>query len=366
MLKNLKLNDKLIKRIDYGIIIAVVLIVLFSIANIYSAIGGYYAKLQFAWLIVGLVTMYFVILIDYTLILNYAPLIYWGGVVLLILTEFVLGSEVNGATGWISIGSRALQPSEFAKIGMILMLAKQIQDMDGDVNNVKSVVKLGIYAAIPMLLIVIAPDMGMTMVCFFMVLGIVVVTNLNWKAIVGGLGGIFLAVVALWNSPLMKPYWKSRFVAFLNPEQFELSHGLQLLQSKIAIGSGGVFGLGFLNGKQYKFVPENHTDFIFAVIGEEWGLVGALILLTLYGIILYKSIKIAKTSKDVAGSIICTGIIGALMFSIIQNMGMTMGVMPITGITLPFVSYGGSSMLTNFISLGLILNVGIRRKKINF
>lgn len=365
MLKNLKLNNKLLKRLDYSIIITVVLLVLFSVTNIYSAIGSYYAKLQFAWLIVGLVTIYFVLLVDYTLILNYASLIYWLGVVLLILTGFI-GSEVNGATGWISIGSRAIQPSEFAKLGMIIMLAKQIQDMDGDVNNIKSVVKLGIYAAIPMFLIVIAPDMGMTMVCFFMVLGIVVITNLNWKAIVGGLGGIVLAVVALWNSPLMKPYWKSRFVSFLNPEQFELSHGLQLLQSKIAIGSGGIFGVGFLNGKQHKFVPENHTDFIFSVIGEEWGLIGALILLTLYGIILYKSIKIAKTSKDIAGSIICTGIIGALMFSIIQNIGMTIGVMPITGITLPFVSYGGSSMLTNFISLGLILNVGMRRKKINF
>ena len=137
-------------------------------------------------------------------------------------------------------------------------------------------------------------------------------------------------------------------------------------RSRTAIGAGGIFGLGFMNGKQYKFVPENHTDFIFAVIGEEWGLIGALFLLTLYGILLYKLINIAKNSKDIAGSIIVVGIIGSIIFSIIQNIGMTIGIMPISGITLPFVSYGGSSLLTYFISLGIALNVGMRKNKINF
>lgn len=370
MFKNLKLNNKLLRRLDYSIIIVVILLVAFSIINIYSAThinnGIYYAKLQFFWLIIGLVTMYGIILVDYNIILSYANIIYWGSVIFLALNDFVLGSNVNGATGWISIGSRAIQPSEFAKLGMILMLAKVIQEMDGNINNIKSIAKIMFYSAVPMLLIVIQPDMGMTMVSFFIILAIVIVANVDWRIIVGGLSFIFISVVILWNSPIMPSYWKGRLVSFLKPEQFELTFGLQLLQSKIAIGSGGIFGLGFLNGKQYRFVPENHTDFIFAVIGEEWGLVGALILLVLYGILLYKLINIAKTSKDMAGSVLCAGIIGGIIFSIIQNMGMTIGLMPITGITLPFVSYGGSSMLTNFIALGLILNVGMRRKKINF
>lgn len=370
IINKLKINNKLVKRLDYSIIIVIILLVAFAILNIYSAthstVGIYYARLQFMWLIVGLVAMYATLILDYNLILNYAPIIYWGGVILLILNNYVLGSTVNGAKGWISIGSRAIQPSEFAKIGMILMLAKVIQDMEGNINNIKSILTIMFYAAIPMLLIVIQPDMGMTMVSFFIILSIVVVANLDWRIITGGLSFLFISIVILWNSPLMKDYWKNRLVSFLNPEKFELTYGLQVIQSKIAIGAGGLFGAGYLNGKQYKFVPENHTDFIFSVIGEEWGLLGALILLILYGILLYKLINIARTSKDIAGSIICAGIIGGMMFSIIQNIGMTIGIMPITGITLPFVSYGGSSMLTNFISLGLILNVGMRRKKINF
>jgi len=208
--------------------------------------------------------------------------------------------------------------------------------------------------------------MGLTMVSFFIMLGILIVANLNWKIIVGGLTTAVVAVVGVWFSPLMQEYWKIRFLAVISPENYAQGEGLQLLQSETAIGSGGLFGMGFMNGKQYKLVPENHTDFIFAVIGEEWGLIGALILLTLYCLLLYKLIVIAKNSKNISGSIIIVGVVASILFSIIQNIGMTIGLLPISGITLPFVSYGGSSMLTYFISLGLALNVGMRKNKINF
>ena len=164
------------------------------------------------------------------------------------------------------------------------MVAKVIEDAEGDINNIKTFSKIAMYAAIPMILIVIQPDMGLTMVSFFIMLGIVVVANLNWKVIVAGLSAVVVAVVGFWYSPFMKEYWKLRFKAVIDPDKYAQTEGMQLLQSKIAIGSGGIFGMGFMNGKQYKFVPENHTDFIFAVIGEEWGLVGALVLMTLYGI----------------------------------------------------------------------------------
>ncbi|MEG0772351.1 rod shape-determining protein RodA [Clostridium sp.] len=365
MIKNFKINDKLIKHIDFGIIGTICMIVLFSIINIYGSGGFYYARLQFFWLIIGLVATYFILTVDYVQILNYAPIIYWSSVTLLLIND-IFSQSVNGANAWIKIGQRAIQPGEFAKIGMILMIARVIQDLEGNINTIKNLSKVLMYAAIPMLLIVIQPDMGLTMVSFFIVLGILIVANLDWRVIVGGLSTVLVIVVGLWNSPLMPVYWKGRLLSFLNPEKFELTYGFQLLQSRIAIGSGGIFGLGFLNGKQYKFIPENHTDFIFAVINEEWGFLGAIFLLTLYGILLYKLITIAKTSKDLSGSIICIGVIASLLFSVIQNMGMTIGIMPITGITLPFVSYGGSSMLTNFISLALVLNVGMRRNKINF
>jgi len=365
LIENLKINGKLIKNIDFSILIVVILIVAFGIVNIYSAAGPSAAKLQFCWLIVGLIAVYFILTLDYVQILNYAPVIYWAAVILLLIND-ITGKAINGANAWIKLGARSIQPGEFAKIGMIIMVAKVIENAEGEINNVKTLSKIAFYAGIPMILILIQPDMGLTMVSFFIMLGIVVVANLNWKVIVGGLTAVAVAVVGIWNSPLMKPYWKARFLAVINPEKYSQTEGLQLLQSKIAIGSGGIFGMGFMNGKQYKLVPENHTDFIFAVIGEEWGLVGALILMTLYGILLYKLINIAKNSKDIAGSIIVTGVVASILFSIIQNIGMTIGLLPISGITLPFVSYGGSSMLTYFISLGLALNIGMRKNKINF
>lgn len=365
LLKNFKINGKLIKNIDFSIIAVVVIIVLFGIVNIYSATGMSYARLQFCWLIVSLVAVYFILTIDYSDILRYTPLVYWAGVIVLLINDFT-GSAVNGANAWIQIGSRAIQPGEFAKIGMILMVAKIIEEAEGDVNNFKTFFKVVGYALIPVILILIQPDMGLTMVSFFIMLGIMVIAGLNWKVIVGGLSSLAAAVIVIWNSPIMKPYWKLRFLAVINPEKYAQSEGLQLIQSKIAIGSGGIFGLGFLNGKQYKFVPENHTDFIFSVIGEEWGFIGAVFLMVLYGLLIYKLICIAQNSKDIAGRIIVIGIVGSILFSIIQNIGMTIGLMPISGITLPFVSYGGSSMLTNFISLGIALNIGMRKKKINF
>ena len=281
MIKYFKINDKLIKHIDFSIIGIICAIVLFSIVNIYSSGGFSYARLQFFWLIIGLVATYFIIYVDYIQILNYAPIIYWFAVGLLLFND-IFSKSVNGANAWIQIGKRAIQPGEFAKIAMILMLAKVIQDMEGNINNVKNLAKVLMYAAIPMILIVIQPDMGLTMVSFFIVLGIVIVANLDWKIIVGGLSAILVVIVGLWNSPLMPAYWKGRLLSFITPEKFELTYGFQLLQSRIAIGSGGIFGLGYSNGRQYKFIPENHTDFIFAVINEEWGFIGAIILLTLY------------------------------------------------------------------------------------
>lgn len=365
LLKNFKINEKLIKNIDFSIIAIVVTIVGFGIINIYSATGMSYARLQLTWLVISLIALYFILTIDYSDIINFAPIVYWAGVILLVINDFT-GSAVNGANAWIQIGSRAIQPGEFAKIGMILMVARIIEEADGEINNLKTFFKIVGYALIPVVLILIQPDMGLTMVSFFIMLGIMVIANLNWKVIVGGLSSLVALVVVIWNSPLMQPYWKLRFLAVINPEKYAQAEGLQLIQSKIAIGSGGIFGLGFLNGKQYKFVPENHTDFIFSVIGEEWGLLGALFLIGLYGLLLYKLIAIAKDSKDIAGRIIVIGIVGSILFSIVQNIGMTIGLMPISGITLPFVSYGGSSLLTNFISLGIALNIGMRKKKINF
>ena len=369
VLKNLKLDKKLLKELDYITIITAICIVIFGCVNMYSATykahGNYYVKLQIIFLILGLIMIYAFLFFDYMLIENYAVLIYWAGVIFLIINHF-FGTNINGAKSWIKIGSMAVQPSEFAKIGMIIIIAKKLDEMEGNINNSKTLLKLILYAAIPMILILIQPDMGMTMVSFFMVLGIFYCVGLDWKILSGGITAIVLILVGAWNSPIIQSYQKSRLTAFLNPTKNLQGSGLQLLQSKMAIGSGGIMGSGFLKGMQFNNIPENHTDFIFAVLGEEWGFIGAIILLLLYGVIIYRVIKIAKESKDIFGSVICVGFVSNLLFSILQNMGMTIGLMPISGVTLPFMSYGGSSILTSFIMLGFVLNIGMRRKKINF
>nr|WP_272507450.1 rod shape-determining protein RodA [Clostridium aestuarii] len=372
VLEKLKISKKLLRELDYSIVIIAIMIVLYSCLNIYSAtfrnVGVYYTKLQLIWLCLGLFVIYIILLIDYTIIGNYASIIYWFGIVLLVLNDFVLGSIHKGSNAWISIGSRAIQPSEFAKLGMMVMLAKLLNDMEGNINKPKNFLKLVFYALLPMILIVIQPDMGMTMVTFSIVLGIFFIAGLDLRVILGGLASLVVLVVGIWNSPLMKPYWKGRLVAFLNPEAYSRSLSFQLNQSIMGIGSGKILGEGFTKGLQIagNNVPEAHTDFIFSVVGEEWGLVGAIFLLVLYGFMIYKFIKIAKNSKDIFGSIVTIGVISTFLFSILQNIGMTIGLMPITGITLPLMSYGGSSILSNFMSIGLVLNIGMRKKKINF
>jgi rod shape determining protein RodA len=371
MFEKLKINGKLLKELDFTAIVIAIIIVLFGAINIYSAtrlkFGISYFKLQVAWLFIGLGLLYFILLFDYALVANYAGLIYWSSIIFLVIND-TMGSVTNGARSWISLGSRGIQPSEFAKIAMIIMLAKKLDDMEGNINNIKNFFILCFYALLPMALIVIQPDMGMTMICFFIVLGIFYIAGLNSRVILWGLASVVVLIGIIWNSPLMAHYWKVRLTSFLNPEADELGSGLQLLASMTGIGSGGILGKGFLKGTQIAggFVPEAHTDFIFSVVGEEWGMIGAMALLIIYGVLILRFIRISIYSKDIFGSILCTGVIASYMFSIVQNIGMTIGIMPITGITLPLMSYGGSSILTNFMAIGLVLNVGMRKKKINF
>ncbi|AUM96771.1 TPA: rod shape-determining protein RodA [Clostridium botulinum] len=366
------INKKLLKELDYGMIGIAIAIMIFSALNIYSAThmewGTFFLKKQLIWLVGGLVIIYIILIFDYIIIENYAEIFYWFTIFLLILNDTVLKKTVNGASSWMEIGPISIQPSEFAKIALIIILAKKLDDMEGEINNLRNFLTLAFYVVIPMILLVVQPDMGMIMVFFFTVLGMFFVAGLDGKIISGGIAGLTALVAIIWNSPLMQAYWKSRLTSFLHPEADELNAGHQLIQSKIGIGSGGFLGKGFLKGTQISggYIPEAHTDFIFSVVGEEWGFIGATVLLVLYGILIYKFIKTAKNSKDIFGSMVTIGVTASFMFSILQNIGMTIGLVPITGITLPFMSYGGSSSLNNFFALALVLNINMRRKKINF
>jgi len=377
LFKNLKLDIRLIKEIDKTILVCTILLILYGTLNIYLCTKGEYGlaypQKQVFWFILSIVALYVFIAIDYTIIFNFVPIFYWGAIILLLVAEIPgVGAVVNGARGWIRFGGQQIQPSEFAKLGIILMLAKKLDDMDGKINNVKNFFTLAFYAAFPVLFIITQPDMGMSMVCFFIVLGIFYTIGLDIKIISGGLMSLILAIVIVWNSGLIQPYQKARFTGFLNPAADDAKTGYHLTQSLIGIGSGGILGSRpSLNndgstGYAAQNVPEVETDFIFSAIAEQFGFLGAALLLILYGFLIYKMISIARTSKDIFGSVICVGIISYFLFAIIQNIGMTIGLLPITGITLPLISYGGSSLLTTVISIGLVINVGMRRKKIYF
>lgn len=375
MFKKIELDMKLIRQLDFKMLFITIVIGLFGVLNIYLTtkgnVGFDYAKKQLMWIGISMVLSYIVMIRDYTLYKNLTPILYWGSVILLIITRFA-GVTVNGARGWIDLGFTRFQPAELAKIALIMMLAKKLDEMDCRINNVKNFFILAFYAIVPAILIVTQPDMGMTMVCFFIVLGIFFLAGLDMKIIGGGLLSLVIAIIIVWNSGIIQTYQQRRFISFLNPEADELGAGLQLSQSMIGIGSGGLTGVtkdftvNGATGYVAQNVPENHTDFIFAVVGEHWGFIGALFLLSLYGILIHRMLMVSKTSKDIYGMIIAGGMASYFLFAIIQNIGMTIGIMPITGITLPLFSYGGSSFLTTMMSIALILNISMRRKKINF
>lgn len=362
---------KKLRNLDYVLVFAVIFVMFFGVLNIYStthtASGFSFVKLQVLWALLGFAIIIFLSLCDFRIIRNYSEAIYWASVTLLLFND-VSSRAIKGANSWIRIGSRAIEPGEFVKIGLILMLSKKIEDYEGDINNPKNLLKLCGYALIPMILIIIQPNVGLTLICICITLGIFFIAGLNLKVIYTGFISVIPLSLIIWFSGILKTYQKNRIISFINPEAYQEDIAYQLTQSLIGIGSGGIFGKGFLKGTQVSggFIPEVHTDFIFASVGEEWGLAGAGLLIGLYFIILMRIIKISREAHNIMGSLVCVGVASSLLFSILQNIGMTIGIMPIAGITLPLMSYGGSSVLANLIALGLVLSIGTKKSKLNF
>lgn len=363
--------SKKLKNLDLGLLVSVLAISMFSILNVYSTThtqsNYYYGIMQTIWILIGFIFIGITIFIDDLHIKRYAAWVYWSSIILLLFND-VTSKAVKGASSWIRVGTFAIEPGEFVRIGLILMLSKRIDDMDGDVNNLRNLSILCLYALLPIILIVIQPNLGLTLICFFITLGMLFISGLSPKIIWIGIITSVPVTLSIWFSGLLKIYQKERIISFLNPGAYQQDIAFQLTQSIIAIGSGGILGTGFLKGFLVSggFIPEVHTDFIFASVGEEWGLLGAVILILLYSIIIMKMIKIAKESPSLMPRLVSIGVASSLLFSVFQNIGMTIGIMPIAGITLPFMSYGGSSMLSNFISVGLVLSLGMKKSKINF
>jgi len=373
LIKGLFIDKKELKELDFGMLLSAVAILIFGVFNIYTAASGYYARLQLTWLVLSLGVVYVILLMDYRKVYKIVDILYWIVVILLVLVLFT--TKVKGAAGWFSIGTRGLQPAEFAKLTTMLMVGKQLQKVDGNLNNFRNFVQVTIYALIPVVLMLLQPEMGITMITFFIVLGIYYVMGISMKVILGGFGFIGLAILVVLKTNFLPSHWSDRLTSFLFNEGSELGINYQLSRSVISIGAGKVSGkfdfgqfITDMSGQAqastqfFNRVPENHTDFIFSVLAENFGLIGGVVLLLLYGILLYRMLRIAIKTDTIFGRCIAVGVFSSFLFSILQNVGMTMGIMPISGITLPLVSYGGSSVLTTFIAIGMVLNVGMKKK----
>ena len=274
------------------------------------------------------------------------------------------GVLVNGQRNWLGIGPiRLFQPSEPAKLLLIVILAGVIAQYKGKIDKPRDVARILAYVAVPLALIMLEPDLGTGLVFAVITLGMLLVGGLRarWFAIFAIVA--VLLVGAVWQTGVLKQYQKDRLMVFIDPSVDPKGAGYNLAQSKIAIGSGGLTGKGLRAGTQssLNFIPERHTDFIFAVLGEELGFVGAVVLLGLFLALLITALEISASSKDLFGALIAAGLISMWLFQILVNMGMTIGIMPVTGIPLPFMSYGGSFMVTNLAGVGMLLSVWSRR-----
>lgn len=366
------IDKKLFRNIDIGLVISVIGLIITGIISIASATqitqGGSIqnVKVQLFAFALGIFSALIVILIDYNNFGDIDRAIYIVNVVLLLLV-LVFGSDRKGAQSWIDFGPLSFQPSEIVKIGFILTFAKHLEKRKDNLNTFKEVLPGLLHVGLLIGLILLQPDFGTALVFIFITAFMYFAAGINYKYVFGALAALPVSFAGMWAF-LFKPYQKKRILVFLNPELDKTNEGYHVYQSKIAIGSGKFSGKGLFQGTQNNlgFIPERHTDFIFSVIGEELGLVGCVIVILLFLWLLLRCIRIAQLSKDDYGMLVCVGIMAMFLFHIIENIGMTIGIMPVTGIPLPFVSYGGSSLLTNMIAIALVINIGMRRQVIRF
>ncbi|MFP6638188.1 MAG: rod shape-determining protein RodA [Nitrospinaceae bacterium] len=362
------ISQRLVSNFNWLFFLTCLGISILGVVVIYSANHGrpevffrvLYIK-QIYWIGYGLVAMLFALLVDYRWFSRYAYLIF--ALTLLSLAYVLIsGVIVSGSRRWIYIGSVSIQVSEFAKVSLILALAKFFES--GKMSGLYKLKDLIIPALMTLTLgglVVVQPDLGTTMMIFFIFMVFIVAIELEIMTLIKLFSGGLLLAPTIWF--FLMDYQKTRLLTLLNPELDPLGAGYHSIQSKIAIGSGGFWGKGLFAGTQSRlnFLPEKHTDFIFSVFAEETGFVGVAILLSFFLFIIMKGLNIAFRAGDRFGFFLSLGLISSITFYIIFNIGMTIGLFPITGIPLPFLSYGGSSLITNFFAIGLLLNVEMRR-----
>ncbi|MEG2502468.1 MAG: FtsW/RodA/SpoVE family cell cycle protein [Anaerovoracaceae bacterium] len=357
--------SKKIKSIDINFIILPLCLGIFSLLMISSiAYNGNYVLtkdviIQSVAYFLGFICLFLIISFDYHRLENFTPILYFGSLFFL-LTVYIpgLGISVNGAHSWINLGITTFQPSEIVKITFILIMASYLSKNKGKLNTLKGILSAALYAA-PFILVIVKEDLGSGLVFCAIWVFMIFYAGIDYK-----LFGKFVLVFVLFLPiayGLMAPYQKRRIDAFLRPEDLTLPGNYQVWNSKVAIGSGGFAGKGLFQGtqKQLDFLPVQKSDFIFSVVVEELGMIGGALLILLFAWLLYRLTRAVYYSQDLYGGLIIVGFIGMFLFQIFENIAMTMGIMPVTGLTLPFISYGGSSVLSNMIALGLVASVSL-------
>ncbi len=367
------MNKRIFRRMDLTLVLATAGILIMSLVIIGSATHintpsderYWFVQRQGLFALIDVAVAIFFMNFDYKMLQAYGNKMYVFNLVML-LAVMLVGHSALGAQRWISIGPINLQPSEFSKLIMIVSLAAMLEDRVGKLNSLQDLLPVAGYVGLPFLLVLKQPDLGTSLVFMAIFFGMIFISGIRLRL----LGGIFAAGIAcmpvLWH--FLKDYQKLRIMVFMDPNVDPLGSGYHIIQSKIAIGSGMLFGKGLFEGtqSQLNFLPENHTDFIFAVVGEELGFIGAVVLLLLYLVVLWRGVQIAKGAGDVFGRLLATGITSMLAFHVLVNVGMTMGIMPVTGIPLPLMSYGVSSLTTNVLAVALLLNIHLRKQKLVF
>ncbi len=357
----------LLRQLDWGFLALLLLLSGLGLLVLWSAshgpdgaVAGHAAR-QLRWMALGLAALGCALAVDYRHLQTYAAPLYGGLVVLLVLV-LVLGKTSMGAQRWLPLGPIQLQPSEFMKIAMAVMAAHLLaREPTAPPYGWRQIALLAAVAGGPVALILVQPDLG-TALLVAGVAGAVVLFQGVRRGVLLGVGGVALAAAPLaWLG--LRGYQKQRVLTFLNPERDPLGAGYHIIQSKIAVGSGQLLGKGFLEGTQVhlQFLPERHTDFIFSVLAEEWGLVGSVVVLALFALLILWGLDIAAKARDTFGRLLAVGVTSILFFHVSVNVGMVLGLLPVVGVPLPLFSYGGSSVLTTYLVAGILLNIRLRR-----
>jgi len=383
-------NKQSTSKIDYGLVLILFLLFIASCVAIYSAqtTGQYnenFLSKQVVWYVIGVGLIAAVITFDSDQLKKISWYAYGFGLILLaglIIAPESIAPVINGAKSWYKVpGMGSLQPSEFVKVFLILALARVIVEHHQK-NQLKTIqtdlwllVKLGAVTMAPLLLVMQQPDLGTSLVLLAILLGMIFISGISWKILVTIFSGatVLISIVfyfVLWQPEILekylgvKEYQFGRIYSWIDPYNYQGSSGYQLVRSLLAIGSGETTGKGF--GTREVYLPESHSDFIFSVIGEEFGFIGASVLISLFFLLIYQITKVGMETKNDFYTCVCVGVISMITFHVFQNIGMTIGLLPITGIPLPFISYGGSSLLGNMLALGLIFSIRYHYKKYMF